>query len=613
MKISISSFLIVFFCTISCTNKSEQKKFFISSSATINLIDAVKLQPNWSKENSLVILVSAEPDNLHPIRGNSSPRTEVFFYTQAALLKTDVTTGKLIPSLVESLPLSLDSGKRYLYKLKPGLLWSNGDTLNNDDIAFTIKANKLLLTCNPSTYSYWKQLKDIQTDKDGLSFQVVLKDIGIQNISLMTSFPVLQRTFHDPDNVLKSFSVSTFDDSAFYNSPPKELVKWADHFNDPSNGHDPKFLNGLGNYKVKEWIHGQYIRLEKKQSVNQIDKFSSAFPEKITFKIIKDDNAALLAFRNQEIDASTALSMQNFFNITNDDRQKLNYTGVLMPTYNYTYLMFNEKPEDKARNQFFNSSTTRKAIARLVPMKAILQTLFKEYSNGCKRMITNVSPLKAEFDSTLKAVEFNSGEASQMLAKDGWSDEDRDGILDRVVNGKKIIFSPELLYLNTSSDWKDIAVLIASELKKAGIDVRLTPVDLNLFLSRANDHDFDLLLGSWSGTILPEDYTQLWHSSSWIRNGSNYSGFGNAESDALIDSIRKELNEEKRNHLSHRLQKAIYDDQPCVFLYSSLRKNIIHERFGNRNLFSERPGMAVNLFRLLTNGQGILQENGVTP
>ncbi len=613
MKISFSFFLIALFCTVSCTNRSEQKKFFISSSATINLNDAVKLQPDWSKENTLVLLVNAEPDNLHPIRGNSTPRSEVFFYTQATILKTDVTTGKLIPSLVESLPLPLDSGKRYLYKLKPNLLWSNGDTLNNEDISFTIKANKLLLTCNPSNYSYWKQVKDVYTDNDGLSFQVVLKEIGIQNISLMTSFPVLQRTFHDPNNVLNSFSISELDDSAFYHSPPKELVKWAEHFNDPINGHDPKFLNGLGNYKVTEWNHGQYIRLEKKQTINQINKFSSAFPEKITFKIIKDDNAALLAFRNQEIDASTALSMQNFFNITNDVRQQLNYSGVLMPTYNYTYLMFNEKPEAKARNQFFNSNTTRKAIARLVPLKAILQTLFKEYSKGCKRMITNVSPLKVEFDSTLKAVEFNSRDAKDMLANDGWSDEDKDGILDRTVNGKKIIFSPELIYLNTSTDWKDIAVLIASELKKSGIDVKLTPVDLNLFLSRAKEHDFDLLLGSWSGTILPEDYTQLWHTTSWTHNGSNYSGFGNAESDALIDSLRKEPDEEKRNKLSHRLQNAIYNDQPCVFLYCSLRKNIIHERFGYRNLFSERPGMAVNLFRLLTNGQGILQETGVTP
>jgi peptide/nickel transport system substrate-binding protein len=145
-----------------------------------------------------------------------------------------------------------------------------------------------------------------------------------------------------------------------------------------------------------------------------------------------------------------------------------------------------------------------------------------------------------------------------------------------------------------------MAGVIADALAKAGIRIRPVAVEQHVFLEKAKTHDFDLLLGSWGGSALPEDYSQLWSTASWTSNGSNYSGFGDVTSDSLIAAINTTTNDSIRLKLSHRLQQLIYDDQPYVFLYTSLRRNIIHKRWGNVALFPERPGLYSPSFRLIS-------------
>ncbi|MFZ1826905.1 MAG: hypothetical protein WAU21_14960, partial [Chitinophagales bacterium] len=109
----------------------------------------------------------------------------------------------------------------------------------------------------------------------------------------------------------------------------------------------------------------------------------------------------------------------------------------------------------------------------------------------------------------------------------------------------------------------------------------------------------DLYMGAWAGSFLPEDYTQLWHTSSWANGGSNYIGFGDAQTDALIDSIKTTVNDSLRIPMVVRLHKIIYDQQPYIMIFSSSRKVVIHKRFGNVYMTFERPGVLLNNLKLL--------------
>lgn len=128
--------------------------------------------------------------------------------------------------------------------------------------------------------------------------------------------------------------------------------------------------------------------------------------------------------------------------------------------------------------------------------------------------------------------------------------------------------------------------------------MNIVPLDVPTFIEKARSHDFDMLMSVWTTSVAPEDFTQLWHSSSWTDNGDNYSGFGNAVSDALIDSIRYTIDDDKRNEMDKRFQRMVADEQPYIFLFNSLRRVAVHKRFGHVNMYFEKPGLLLNTLKL---------------
>jgi peptide/nickel transport system substrate-binding protein len=597
-------FFIFIAAFISCSRKSDHP-FTSNSGIYLKFEDAANWNPDWPDKNVLVVHSLSEPDNLHPTNGNSIPRAEIFFYTQRTLFYYDFEKQKIIPGLIKSMPDVSADGLTYKYTLRNDITWDDGSPVTSGDILFTAKAFKCPLTNDPAVKFYWNNIADILPANDTFSFTIRMKKKHIQNISFLTGFSILERKFFDPGNILNNFSLEQFGDTAFSAKDQPRLVEWAKEFNDDKYGRDPEKMNGLGMYKVSEWSTGQSITLIKKKnhwSENSGDYHEKSFPEKIIFKINKDDASQQLDFKNQLIDVSNLVSTSTLVKLNSMDDIRNNYNIAMMPTYNFTYVAFNEKPDGIARKKLFDDLNVRKAVSHLIPVDQMIRLVYGPFASSCKKMAGNVSLFKDEHDNSIKPVEFNKAQAVQLLDSAGWKDTDGDGILDKVTDNEKISLTADLFYLSTVSEWKDMASLISEECIKAGIKINPVGMDLKSFIEKAKSHDFDLLLGSWSASSFPEDYTQLYHSSSWNDHGSNYTGFGNSATDSLITSINSSLTDEERIKYSHKLQQAINNDIPYVYLYSSMRRNIIHKRFGNQVIFCERPGILFNMLRILQAG-----------
>jgi ABC-type transport system substrate-binding protein len=82
-----------------------------------------------------------------------------------------------------------------------------------------------------------------------------------------------------------------------------------------------------------------------------------------------------------------------------------------------------------------------------------------------------------------------------------------------------------------------------------------------------------------------------------VRMEENYTGFGNAESDKVIEVIQAEMDEEKRNELYMRFQEMLYDQQPGIFLFAPKDGLLVHKRF---DAFGgpKRPGFFPALYKL---------------
>jgi peptide/nickel transport system substrate-binding protein len=607
LSLSVMAMLLISGCgsgdsESTSTSSANSQNISAGEVKYIKIEDAQTILSSWSKENVLIYHIIGEPDEMHPTNGSAASRTEIMNYTQVSLVGIDYQKLTLRPIAAKALPTVSENGLEYSYELRDDIKFDNGHKLSLEDIVFTFKANKCPLTNNPQAKPYLDNLLNIIPDKSNPhAFKMIMKQKYIQNVSFLTDFPIMQRSFFDKNNVLSNYAFSQFDDKNFKADQHKDLNDWATEFNSAKYSRDPAFLVGAGPYRFDKWDAGQSITLVRKENhwTKGSDKiYETAYPEKIIFKLNKDANSQMLEFKSQTLDASTFLSTKTLVELQKDQNFNANYNSRFTDTYNYGYLAMNMKPDGVKHKKIFTDKKVRRAMALLAPLDDINKVIQKGKN---KRIVGPVSPLKPEYNSDLEVIPFDIESAKILLDEAGWKDTDGDNIRDKVVDGEKIKLEFNLNYMTSTVDWKDISQMISEQMYKAGVKANLNPLDFAVLYDVAKKHDFDMMLASWASYFSPEDFTQIWHTSSWVSQGSNFGGFGDAASDALIDSIKYTLDDAKRIPMVKRLQAIIYDEQPYIFMFASLRRNVIHKRFGNQEMYFERPGVWLSSLKLLSN------------
>jgi len=515
------------------------------------------------------------------------------------IIANDLENLVIRPGIVKAMPQVSADKLEFTYQLREEPRWDNGQQLSVGDIIFTMKVNKCPLVSNPHVKPYLASVKDvIGYLNDSRRFTVIMQSTYVQNIHFLSAFPIIQRSYFDPNSILDGHTIAEFDDPEF--APDDDLIGWATEFNDAKYGRDPQFISGLGAYEVVGWEPGQTVTIARKvghwtQDLNSPSVYETSYPEKIIFKLNKDRNSQMLEFKSQTLDASVSLSTRTLLDLQKDETFNENYHSGFVSTFSYSYAAMNMQPNASGRQKFFEDKEVRRAMALLTPVDDIIKVI----KSGVGERITGpVSSLKGDHHPGLELIPYDVEQAKALLEKAGWVDSDGDNIRDRTIDGVKISFTFELNYMTAQVEWKDIAQMIAEGMNQAGVKVELRPLEFAAMYEKAFAHDFDMLLGAWSGNSHPDDHSQIWHTSAIANGGMNFPGFGDKESDALIDSLNMILDSNIRGRLSRRFQEIVYDEQPYVFLTSSTRKVVIHKRFANAGMYCESPGIIVNNLNL---------------
>lgn len=551
------------------------------------------VDPRPLDDNTVIAHITSQPDGLHPTNDNSSNRTYIFQYTQRTLMRLDIKSLKVVPTLLTDLPRISDDGLLYYYELMDGVTWDDGTPLTVDDVIFSIKLVLCKLTNNAAIRgNYTSVIKDVYPDPDNPNgFIMEAFEVQVTNKEIFTELYIQQKSYWDPDGVTDSFTFKTMLDGDW--EPSNEIIAWFNGYNDGANRYEPNRLVGLGPYQVTQW-EGNYIVLKRKENwwgENSDSDFNKAYPEKIIFMVIPDDAAYKIALKNQDVDVSTYIASDILLTLQELDYFNENYYSEFADQYSYTYLGMNTRPDGVEHLPYFEDVRVRRAMAYLVPVDEIIRIVL--HGKG-SRQVANVSPLKESYNTDLEPIPLDLEKAKELLKEAGWVDTDGDNIRDKEINGQRIPFSFKLNYMTGSTGTKQSVLMIKSQMYKAGIEVIPNPMEFTTFYDMAYDHDFDMMFGAWGGSAGYSDPTQIWHTSQWANKGSNFTGFGDAESDSLITTLNRSMDEEKFDEVYKALQKKLYDDQPYVFLYSYKRKIAIHKRFDEANMYPERPGVTLN-------------------
>lgn len=585
-------FILILFISSCSQQKSNKIPNSNVYSLSYKLENSAVWDPSWSDSNIVNVQILADPDNLHPTNGSSQIRDEVLMYLHSALITNDLSNGGMKPGICEAMPIVSEDFKSLTFYIKKGVTWDDGSIVTAKDVIFTIKASKCKLTDNISNKFFFENISDVIPDaSSNLKFTISFKSPSEYNIPMWCDFPILQESKYDFNNSLKSFSFKQLNDSSFIQSSNNNLVAWAKQFNSDMMGSSPDMVSGCGPYQLEKWERGQFISIVKKKNhwtSTLNDSMLMAFPDKIIFRIATDPIVQKNSFLSQLFDASGAFPTRLLLELQQDTIFNKNYFSKFVNTYGYTYISINTLPDGINHSIGLKDLNVRKALAYSTQIDNMIKVVNKGIN---ERVAGPVSPLKKECNNNLKLIPFDINKANELLTSAGWNDSDHDGVREKTTNGKKQLLELELIYMNTIPDWKDMALIIAEGMKKAGVKIIPLACDYPTWLEKVSTHNYDLAMGSWNTSSFPEDYSQLWSTQSYQANGSNYSGFGNAASDSLILAIANETNAEKKIALEQRMQQLIYDEQPYIFMYGLVRRCVLHKRFSNATFYAERPGI----------------------
>lgn len=597
---------------MACKN-NEESEALVESKPFIVLQGPEKFLESWSKKNEVMVHVLSEPDNLHPTNGNSLTRSEMFLYLHGALLKTDLRTGKILPYIAKSLPVLSADQKSLAFELRTDIRWDDGTPVTAEDVVFTIKAAKNPLTNNPSMKPYFDFVEEVIPDpSDKMKFTIRMKSVYIQNLALWADYPIIQEKFYDSTGVLRKISFTELNSPGLDMSKlqaGREIQSWAEKFNSAEYGFDPALISGMGPYRVSSWQQGQMVVLSRKArhwTENSSEYSEKSYPEKIIFKVNKDPVTLELALKKQEFDVSMAMPIRTLLKLKEDSVFNLNYHGNFVDIYGYTFIGLNMKPEEKSRALCLKEKSVRKALALLTPVDRMIQVV----NRGVNKRVTGpVAYMKSSCNTDLKPIPFDIPAANKLLDEAGWNVRDADGVRVKMIDGVKTRIELSLLYMTVIPEWKEMGMMIAEAMAQAGIKITLDGVDPGVWMEKGTSHDFDMMMGTWNNTALPEDYAQLWARESWSNNGLNFTGYGTAATDSLIQQISVTMDDHKRDSLEKKMQADIYDEQAYIFIYGLVRRSAVHRRFEGGELYAERPGILCNLLRVP--GAGV--KAGVTP
>lgn len=247
---------------------------------------------------------------------------------------------------------------------------------------------------------------------------------------------------------------------------------------------------------------------------------------------------------------------------------QLEYVGKM-----YQYVGWNEaKP-------FFSNAKVRQALSMAIDRKRIIQ----QNLNGLGIEINGpFSPESSSYNKNIQPWPYDPEKARRLLAEEGWEDHDKDGIIDKEINGVRVPFRFKLTYFVKQPTTKSIAEYIATSLKEIGIIATLNGVDSADISSEFEGKTFDAIILGWVLGTPPEDLSQTWSSEGAKEKGSsNAIGFANQEADEIIAALEFEYDPEKRLNLYHRFGEIIHEEAPYTFLFAPKIKLLYRDQVQN--------------------------------
>ena len=519
----------------------------------------------------------ADAEKIMPTVTNDASAQDIYELVYDCLLTINRESYELQPSLAKSLPVISDDHLTYTFDVKENVTFSDGHPLTGEDIIFTLKTIKIPFTDAQALRNAFDDCKSAEL-VDGNKYKVkfTMSKPYFKAVLALGDMRITPKHILDKNNETDKFSWDQIADAQKTIDGKKyaDMQKFADFMNSQEVARDAKYLIGSGPYIFDNWKTGQAVTLKRNE--NYWNKNSNPnYAKQIVFKIIQDQNAAVVAAKNKEVDYMFVIQPADFFeNVKNPEQFQIKKALVLEPTYVYI-AWNNSKP-------YFSDKKVRMALSYAVDRQSMIDNLLF----GAAVPIQSHIFYKSKFiNDKLPPIPYDLEKSKQLLDEAGWKDSDGDGIRDKMIDGKKVDFKFTFMN-NNNPKRKKVMLVVIESLKQIGIKAELQEYEWSVFLDKLKKHDYDACYAAWQLSVTPDDPYQIFHSSQSEGDGSNHVVYKNPESDKLLEENRVTFDDVKRKEILDKWQQIIYDDQPYTFMWTETSRYFYSDRFRNTRWYS---------------------------
>lgn len=267
----------------------------------------------------------------------------------------------------------------------------------------------------------------------------------------------------------------------------------------------------------------------------------------IEFVVVSDNTARAQALEAGDLDlVQSPLSPQDINRLAGDDR----FANTITAGFGYTYLNF------QTQFELFQNVNVRRAIAMMVPQEVIADGIYE----GIDIQATSIlMPNHFAYTPSINQPANSNEAALALLAQEGWTDSNGDGILDK--DGENMSF---VITTHTEDPNRVQTVeLLQNIFSGNGIEISLNIQPFNSVIGDILAGNYELLLLGWLNLVDPDRamFNQL-HS----QGSSNWGNYSNPVVDAALDAGRTALTVAGRTQAYQNAARVIADEVPYFVL-----------------------------------------------
>jgi peptide/nickel transport system substrate-binding protein len=459
-------------------------------------------------------------------------------------------------------------GAEYIFQLKEGVKWHDGQSFGTDDVLATLNLI--------SDLAANEELRENAFVK-AIS-QMGWETVGNNSIAVCTLAAADLEDFHNGvtsrpctgASGLKPI-ISNFLELVAIKIMPAHQIGELNVLN--INRPDPvinRYPVGTGSFR---FVRGEGRSIQLTRNLEYHNKISGI--SDIEFILYPTEGEAVLALQRGEIHGLATVSTDFLQGMNSYKQIDIMFSDVLANQYWALYFNLRKDPDGNTLGPiFFQDSQVRRALALAINKQRIIDALLGlgQVTHG------PISPQSDFYNAQAKWPMYNLEEAKQILDKAGWV-VGSDGIREK--EGVRMEFS--LAFAN-NSDRIQTAEAVITDFAALGVKVKANPLNQKELVNQVvTPKAFDMLLYGVRTFIDPDRY-ELFHSQqAGLSNLSSFKGKARTTvirngKTARIPDIDHQLElgrsldpleaKEERKNTYKEFQRLLAEDLPAIFLYS---------------------------------------------